>query len=84
MYRLRAVILWSALESDARVPDLDLFCVSILKLACLFNDCRQDSAKYRHSEKIFNYKGVKNTLQNNNNNYKELHLSYFFGKKKQI
>lgn len=35
-------------------------------------------------KKIFNYKGVKNTLQNNNNNNKELHLSYFFGKKSRL
>lgn len=50
VYRLRVVILPSALKSDVRAPDLDLFCVTIFKLACSFNGCRQDSAKHRHSE----------------------------------
>lgn len=35
-------------------------------------------------KKIFNYKGVKNTLQNSKNNNKELHLSHFFGKKSRL
>lgn len=51
LYRPRAVVLPSVLKSDARAPEWDLFCVTIFKLACSFNGCRQDSAKYRHSEK---------------------------------